>query len=58
MVARSCECIVSFDLDVCSECGIICEFVIDAVNVNALPFNDERDDGIADDDGIELKPKL
>lgn len=58
IVARSCECIVSFDLDGCSECGgIICESGLDTANANALPFNDKRDDGIADD-GIELKPKL
>lgn len=59
IVARSCEWIASFDLDECSELrGIICKLVLMAVNANALPFNDKRDDGIAIADGIVSKPKL
>lgn len=57
IIARSCECIASFDLDECNECGIICKLAFDTAIANALPFNDKRDDGIAVD-GIEIKPKL
>lgn len=58
IVDRSCEWIASFDLDECSECGIICKLAFDTAIVNAFPFNDKRDDGIAVNDGIEIKPKL
>lgn len=58
IVARSCECIASLDLDECNECGINCELTFDddSIEASALPFNDKCDDGISD--GIEVKPKL